>query len=102
VLVHGTADPIVPYQWSVDTAAALQKHGVPAVLESLKGQGHVPYFEPYKSQIVSQAEDFFYFALHLGHAHGQSASTRRAFDRQVRAFAKSHPQLARKYKRWFR
>ena len=91
VLVHGTNDSVVPYQWSVDTAVALLKQGVAAFLEPLDGQGHVPYFEPYKSQIVSQADYFFYFVLDLGHAQGQSAATRQAFDRQRAALDQAAP-----------
>lgn len=97
VLVHGTADPVVPYQWSVDTSLALLKHGVGAFLEPLEGQGHVPYFEPYKTQIVSQADYFFYFVLDLGHAQGQSAATRLAFDRQKAALIKQHPVLSKRF-----
>lgn len=99
VLIHGTSDPIVPYQWSVDTSVALLGKGVPAVLEPLDGQGHVPYFEPYKTQIVSQAEYFFYFVLDLGHAQGQSAATQRAFERQKTRFVEQHPGLARSFAR---
>ena len=97
VLVHGTNDNVVPYQWSVDTAVALLKQGVGAFLEPLEGQGHVPYFEPYKSQIVSQADYFFYFVLDLGNAQGQSAATRRAFARQKAALIKQHPALAKRF-----
>jgi acetyl esterase/lipase len=97
VLVHGTADPTVPYQWSVDTAAALLKNGVGAFLEPLEGQGHVPYFEPYKTQIIEQADYFFYFVLDLAHAQGSSPAARQAFSRQSAVLAKQHPGLARRY-----
>jgi fermentation-respiration switch protein FrsA (DUF1100 family) len=97
VLVHGTKDNVVPYQWSVDTSVALLKQGVGAFLEPLEGQGHVPYFEPYKSQIVSQADYFFYFVLDLGNAQGQSTATRRAFARQKAALIKQHPTLAKRF-----
>ena len=99
VLVHGTNDGVVPYQWSVDTAVALLKQGVAAFLEPLDGQGHVPYFEPYKTQIVSQADYFFYFVLDLAHAQGQSAAARQAFDRQRSALIKQHPTLAKRFLR---
>lgn len=97
VLVHGTKDGVVPFQWSVDTSVALLNKGVAAFLQPLDGQGHVPYFEPYKTQIVTQANYFFYFVLDLGHAQGQSAATRRAFDKQKTKFLKQHPGLARKF-----
>jgi hypothetical protein len=71
--------------------------GVAAFLEPLPGAGHVPYFPPFKDQIVTQAEYFFYWALDLGHAQGQSAATRRAFDQQKSRFLRRHPALAKKF-----
>lgn len=41
-LFSGTADPWIPHQWSVDTAAALRAAGVAVRLDSLDGVGHVP------------------------------------------------------------
>ena len=43
ILFHGTADPVVPYQWSVQTASALVKAGIAGWLELQQGAGHVPY-----------------------------------------------------------
>ncbi len=40
LLVHGTKDPLVPYQQSVDLCAALKKVGVDATLHSVEGAGH--------------------------------------------------------------
>jgi para-nitrobenzyl esterase len=100
VFIHGTADPIVPFQWSVDTSVKLLNSGVAGILEPLDGAGHVPYYDPYKAQIVSQAENFFYFVLDLGHAQGQSAATRRAFDKQKTKLLRQHPRLAKKF--WYR
>jgi len=42
VLFSGTADPIVPFRWSVDTAAALDKVFVPAFPAVVEGAGHCP------------------------------------------------------------
>ena len=42
LLFHGTADPVVPYQWSADTAAALSNAKVLNFLEPLKGPGTSP------------------------------------------------------------
>jgi hypothetical protein len=97
VLVHGTKDGVVPFQWSVDTSIALLNKGVAAFLQPLDGQGHVPYFEPYKTQIVTQANYFFYFVMDLAHAQGQSAATARAFDKQKTKLIRQHPGLARKF-----
>jgi dienelactone hydrolase len=69
VLFSGTADTIVPYQWSVDTSNALWNAGIPAPLETLEGAGHVPYIQ-YHDLIVSQSDYFLYHALDLAHAQG--------------------------------
>ena len=41
-LISGTADTFAPYQRSLDTAAAMRAAGVPVVLGTLEGAGHVP------------------------------------------------------------
>lgn len=63
-LFSGTADRTVPYQWSVDTAAALDRAGVPVVLKPLPDAGHVPWLE-YGSLFESQSINFFYKYLNL-------------------------------------
>lgn len=40
LLVHGTKDPLVPYDQAIQMAEALTKAGVPGRLELLIGQGH--------------------------------------------------------------
>lgn len=92
LLVHGTADNVVPYQWSVDTTAALQKVNRFALLQTIDGAGHVPWYEPYRSKMTTQAEYFFFYTLDLAHAPGQSASARKAGEKQMKKFAK---QLSR-------
>ena len=84
LLFHGTADGVVPYKWSVDTAAALLNAGVAAFLEPFEGAGHVPYSQN-RDQILSQSDYFFYAVLNLAHAQGQPAAAARAFDRRVKA-----------------
>ncbi|MCU1454033.1 MAG: Carboxylesterase type [Acidimicrobiales bacterium] len=66
-LFSGTADPIVPYQWSVDTAKALTKAKVFNVFKPLPGAGHVPV-DKYADLFTSQSQYFFYDLLDLGHA----------------------------------
>jgi dienelactone hydrolase len=82
LLVHGTADGVVPHQWSVDTANALVALNRFALLQTIDGAGHVPYVEPHKSHMVTQAQYFFFYMLDLAHAAGQSAATQRSADRQ--------------------
>jgi alpha/beta superfamily hydrolase len=83
VLVSGTADGVVPYQWSVDTANALTNAGRLGLLQPIEGAGHVPYYDPYKTHIVEQAQYFFYYALDLANAAGQSEATRQAMRQQT-------------------
>ena len=92
LLLHGTADPVVPYQWSADTAAALLNAGVAAFLEPLDGAGHVPYAQ-FRDQILSQSDYFFYAVLDLAHAQGQPIAAARAFDRQAEQLSEQHPSI---------
>jgi dipeptidyl aminopeptidase/acylaminoacyl peptidase len=66
LLMSGTADPWIPYQWSVDTAAAMQRAGVTVVLRTLEGEGHVP--SGYGEFFFDEARDFLYEQLDLAHA----------------------------------
>jgi acetyl esterase/lipase len=66
-LFSGTADNTVPYQWSVDTANAMNAAGVPVYLKTLEGAGHVPWLE-YQDLFRSQSVNFFYDFLDLAHA----------------------------------
>ncbi|HEY7133504.1 MAG TPA: alpha/beta hydrolase [Acidimicrobiia bacterium] len=64
---HGTADPLVPYslgQQTVNNAVAV---GDFSVLETFPGAGHVPYAQ-FRSQILQQTSNLFYFAMDLSHA----------------------------------
>jgi alpha/beta superfamily hydrolase len=97
VLIHGDKDPIVPFKWSVDTSIKMLDNGVAGFLEPLAGAGHVPYFPPYKDQIVTQAEYFFYWVMDLGHAQGQTVATRRAFDQQKTRLVRRYPALAKRF-----
>lgn len=67
LLFTGTADKTVPYQWSVDTATAMQNSGVPVVLKTLAGAGHVPWVQ-YSDLFTDQSDYFFYEFLDLDHA----------------------------------
>ncbi len=66
-LFSGTADMTVPYQWSVETARALANAGVPVVLKTLDGAGHVPWGQ-YEELLYSQSDYFFYQILKLDQA----------------------------------
>jgi acetyl esterase/lipase len=67
LLAAGTADNVVPYQWSVDTVNALKAAGVDAVLTTFEGAGHVPVVE-HGEQMEQESIDFFYEKLDLAAA----------------------------------
>ena len=64
-LFSGTADTTVPYQWSVDTAHALDNAGVFAVLNSRQGAGHDL---PDLTVLATQSANFYYRTLDQAHA----------------------------------
>ena len=64
LLFAGTEDRVVPYQWSVETADAMQESGVPVALEALEGEGHVPWAE-YGSLFEQESLTFLYDHLDL-------------------------------------
>jgi acetyl esterase/lipase len=66
-LVSGTADDVVPYSWSVETANALTGVGVHNELTTLDGAGHVPVVE-HGEQIQREAIAFLYEQLDLATA----------------------------------
>jgi para-nitrobenzyl esterase len=104
---HGTADTIVPFSWSVDTANAMVNAGVIAILELQEGAGHVPWAQ-YRSLYLQQADWFLYWELDLAHAAGQPPAAARASEQQLRRLGTSprakrllqkHPSLKRVKKR---
>jgi para-nitrobenzyl esterase len=104
---HGTADGVVPYQWSDQTTAAMLDAGVGAWLQHQDGAGHVPYVQ-YRTLYLEQTNYFLYLALDLAHAGGQPTSAARAYGRQLQQMAtsprakrlvKQHPELRRLEKR---
>jgi dienelactone hydrolase len=92
LLFHGTADQVVPAQWSIDTPVALLHAGVPAFLQLQEGAGHVPYTK-YRSLYLEQSDYFLYDALDLAHAHGQPAAAARASARQLRGLHERYPRF---------
>jgi para-nitrobenzyl esterase len=89
LLFHGTADTVVPAQWSKDTAAKMVEARVGAWLQLQEGAGHVPYVQ-YRALYLEQTNYFLYLALDLAHADGQPAAAARAYERIV----DRHPELS--------
>jgi predicted esterase len=64
---HCTTDPLVPYQWAVNTINAAKAQGLDAFLESWDETCHVPYTE-HRQQIVDQSRNFLWWEMDLAHA----------------------------------
>ena len=69
ILFASTEDPVVPYQWSVDTRDKLTSFNVPAKLTTFQSNVHVP-FDEYGDVIRKQSTKFVYKQLDLKHAKG--------------------------------
>jgi acetyl esterase/lipase len=67
LLFHGTADPLVPYQWAVNTINEARGAGLTAYLTTWEGAGHVPY-TAHRIEILNQTRNFLYWELDLAHA----------------------------------
>jgi para-nitrobenzyl esterase len=67
LFIHGTADPVVPYQWAVQNAAAMYNAGILTVLQPLEGAGH-GLSGSHGALINEQADYFLWYAMDLAHA----------------------------------
>jgi dipeptidyl aminopeptidase/acylaminoacyl peptidase len=67
LLLHGTNDHQVPYQWAVNTVNDATAAGAAAYLTTWQGAGHVPYVE-HRDEIHNLTTNFLYSALDLTHA----------------------------------
>jgi predicted esterase len=64
---HCTTDPLVSYQWAVNTIDAAKAQGLDAFLESWNETCHVPYTE-HRQQILDQSRNFLWWEMDLAHA----------------------------------
>ena len=64
---HCTTDPLVPYQWAVNTIDAAKAQGLDAFLESWDETCHVPYAE-HRQQILDQSRNFLWWDMDLADA----------------------------------
>jgi predicted esterase len=67
LLFHGTADPLVPYQWAVNTWTSANNAGLDSFLTTWTGAGHVPYVQ-HRTEILDQTTNFLYGELDLATA----------------------------------
>jgi acetyl esterase/lipase len=66
LMFHGTADPLVPYQWAVNTQNEAKQAGILSFLTTYQGEGHVPY--NHRDEILLQTSNFLYHTLDLSNA----------------------------------
>jgi acetyl esterase/lipase len=64
---HCTTDPLVNYQWAVNTINEAKAAGLVAFLESWDATCHVPY-TTHRQQILDEERNFFWWAMDLTHA----------------------------------
>ncbi len=73
LLFHGTNDPLVPYQWAVNTVNQVTAAGVGCFLTTFQGLGHVP-IRPQDGdgqnfqRVLDQTRNFLYLELDLADA----------------------------------
>jgi acetyl esterase/lipase len=63
---HGTADPLVPYAWAVNTVSSARAVGIDAHLKTYEGEGHVPY--NHRQEIHDMSTNFLWWHMDLAHA----------------------------------
>ena len=64
---HCTTDPLVSYQWAVDTINRAKAQHLDAFLESWNATCHVPYAQ-HRQQILDQSTNFLWWEMDLAHA----------------------------------
>lgn len=64
LLLHGTLDTIIPYQWAVDTQAEAKAAGLSSYLTTFVGAGHSPTVD-HAVEIYNQTRNFFYWEMEL-------------------------------------
>ena len=69
LLLHGTLDTVVPYQWAVDTYNEATAAELTTYLTSFDGAGHAPYSD-HGTEMFEQTRNFLYWEMDLpGAAH---------------------------------
>lgn len=66
-LMHNTVDPLVPYQWALNTEAGARAAKTYVWLTKWEGSGHVPYVQ-HRQEILDQTANFLYKMLDLANA----------------------------------
>jgi predicted esterase len=64
---HCTTDPLVSYQWAVNTINAAKAQGLDAFLVSYNATCHVPYAE-HRQEILDKERNFLWWEMNLANA----------------------------------
>ena len=64
LLLHGTLDGIIPYQWAVETFDEAEAAQLSTYLTSFEGSGHAPYAE-HSTEMFEQTRNFFFWEMNL-------------------------------------
>lgn len=64
LLLHGTDDTVVPYQWAVDTYDEATEAQLTTYLTSFDGSGHAPYSD-HGTEMFEQTRNFLYWEMDL-------------------------------------
>lgn len=64
LLLHGSADSVVPYAWAQNTITCAHDADLWAHLTTWEGDGHVPYTE-HREQIIEQTTNFLFNSLQV-------------------------------------
>jgi dipeptidyl aminopeptidase/acylaminoacyl peptidase len=67
LFLHGTEDNVVPFDWALQSAAAMYNLGIFTVLEPIDGAGHGLYGD-HGALLDEQGSYFLYYAMDLAHA----------------------------------
>ena len=89
-MFHGTADPLVPYQWAVNTLDEAHAAGLVSYLTTYQGEGHVPF--DHTEQIIAQTTNFLYWMLDLRQASNAQGRRRSAGARHRDRSSTPHPR----------
>ena len=64
LLFHNEVDPLVPYDWAVNTKTCAEGGGTWARVRTFPGAGHVPYVA-HRAEIIDITSTFLFNALQV-------------------------------------
>jgi dienelactone hydrolase len=68
LFIHGTADGVIPIAWARSNRDAMSAVDVPAFVDELRGAGHCPNWDQYRTRTIDQSKHFLYYLMDLANA----------------------------------